>query len=55
MSPLRSDDLTEIFVVTDERVVLFRSPDTAEHRPDYGQVGDYPLIHQLVEHLQSSR
>lgn len=35
MSPVRSDDLTEINVREGDRIVPYYSPDTAEHEPKY--------------------
>ena len=38
MSPIDSDDLTEVYVQRGNSLVLYRSPRTAEHRPDYEEV-----------------
>ena len=38
MSPLKSDDLTEIIEVHDDAFVVVRSSDTADHKPDYREV-----------------
>jgi hypothetical protein len=43
MSPLKSDDLTEITWQRDDGLVLLRSPASAEHQPDYVVVAEFPL------------
>jgi hypothetical protein len=43
MSPLESDDLTEISEWRAGEVVLLRSPDSAEHSPDYAEIAVFPL------------
>lgn len=43
MSPVGSDDLTEISEWREDKVVLLRSPETAEHHPDYAEVAVFPL------------
>jgi hypothetical protein len=35
MSPYKCDDLTEVLCADDGGFVVLRSPDTAEHRPNY--------------------
>jgi hypothetical protein len=41
-SPVRSDDLTEIIEQVGDEFIALRSPDTAEHDPDYEEVGRFP-------------
>lgn len=41
MSPFASDDLTEVVVQRDGGYVVLRSPETAEHDPDYQEVAQY--------------
>ena len=43
MSPSRSDDLSEICDWRTNEVVLLKSADDAEHRPNYEQVAVFPL------------
>ena len=43
MSPYDSADLTETSEYNGHAIVLLRSPDTAEHEPDYRQVARFPL------------
>lgn len=42
MSPSESDDLTEIIVSRGNQVVVLWSPETAEHDPDYRELGRFP-------------
>lgn len=42
MSPSRSDDLTELVEAEGNTFVVLRSPDTAEHDPDYEEIGRFP-------------
>jgi DNA-directed RNA polymerase subunit RPC12/RpoP len=43
ISPDRSDDLTEIVEESDDgQFVVRRSPASAEHRPDYAEIGRFP-------------
>ncbi len=42
MSPYQSADLTEIVEPEGDMFVVFRSPDTAEHKPGYVAVGRFP-------------
>lgn len=41
-SPVQSDDLTEVVEDTGRGFVVMRSPDTAEHEPDYSPVATFP-------------
>jgi hypothetical protein len=43
MSPYDSDDLALITEFRDGVLVLLRSPETAEHHPDYEVVASFPL------------
>lgn len=40
-SPVESDDLTEVIDITGNSVVLLRSPEGAEHHPDYEAVAHF--------------
>jgi hypothetical protein len=42
MSPVRSEDLTELIEQEGQEFVVLRSPDTAEHDPDYQELGRFP-------------
>jgi hypothetical protein len=53
MSPCASDDLSEIITKQGETFVVFRSPDTARHTPDYQQVGAFPTLEHAGTHLDA--
>lgn len=40
-SPFKSDDLTEIVCEEDGAFVVYRSPDSAEHKPQYAPVSRF--------------
>jgi len=42
MSPVRSEDLTELVEQEGQEFVVLRSSDTAEHDPDYRELGRFP-------------
>jgi hypothetical protein len=42
MSPLESDDLTEVIAPDDDEFVVLWSPETAEHDADYRELGRFP-------------
>jgi hypothetical protein len=42
MSPYDSDDLTEVIERDGEEFVVLWSPETAEHHPDYRELGRFP-------------
>ena len=42
MTPTRSEDLTELIEQEKGEFVVLRSPDTAEHDPDYRELGRFP-------------
>jgi hypothetical protein len=44
MSPYDSDDLTEIIAKHGDSFVVFRSADTAGHKPNYQEVGVFPTL-----------
>jgi hypothetical protein len=43
MSPIDSENLTEVTERDGDEFVRLRSPDTAEHDPDYREVARFPL------------
>jgi len=51
MSPVRSEDLTELVEQEDNEFVVLRSPDTAEHEPDYIELGRFPTRAKAEEFL----
>lgn len=44
MSPTDSEDLTEVIERVDGKFVVMRSPETAEHGPDYRWVEGFPTL-----------
>ena len=54
MSPYESDDLTEVIRPRDGGFVVLRSPDTAEHLPDYCEVGRFSTRAQAEACLMSA-
>jgi hypothetical protein len=54
MSPYESDDLTEVIRPGDGGFVVLRSPDTAEHSPDYCEVGTFSTRAQAEAYLMST-
>jgi hypothetical protein len=44
MCPSESDDLTEVIERVDGKFVVMRSPETAEHDPDYRWVESFPTL-----------
>ena len=42
MTPSKSDDLTEVIEREGDKFVVFWSPETAEHGPNYHELGTFP-------------
>jgi hypothetical protein len=42
MSPYKSDDLTELVVPDGKEFIVLSSPHSAEHDPDYEELGRFP-------------
>jgi hypothetical protein len=53
MSPCHSEDGTEFIERDGDEFVAIRSPDTAEHDPDYCEVGRFPTREKAEEFLAS--
>jgi hypothetical protein len=53
MSPFDSENLTEIVEQDGKEFVAIRSPDTAEHDPDYRELGRFPSLKKAEEFLAS--
>jgi len=53
MSPFDSENLTEIVEHDGDEFVAIRSPDTAEHDPDYRELGRFPSLEKAEEFLAS--
>jgi hypothetical protein len=53
MSPFDSENLTEIIEQDGNEYVAIRSPVTAEHDPDYREIGRFPSFEKAEEFLAS--
>jgi hypothetical protein len=51
MTPVSSDDLTEVVFPRDGRFVLMQSPATAEHAPAYVEVGQFNSLREAEAYL----
>jgi hypothetical protein len=51
MSPFDSETLTTLIEADGKEFVVFWSPDTAEHEPDYRELGRFPTREQAIEFL----
>lgn len=54
MSPYKADDLTEVIEQHEDKFVVLWSPETAEHDPDYRELGTF-LTRQKAEAFLTSR
>lgn len=54
MTPTRSEDLTEFIEEENGEFVVIRSPDSAEHDPDYEEVGRFSTRAQAEEFLATT-
>ena len=53
MTPFDSENLTEVVEQDGNEFVAIRSPDTAEHDPDYRELGRFPTREKAEEYLAS--
>jgi hypothetical protein len=51
MTPVRSEDLTELIEQKGAEFVVLRSPETAEHDPDYRELGRFPTHDEALRFL----
>lgn len=51
-SPFDSDDLTFVIVEDSGSFVVMRSPDNAEHRPDYEEIGRFQTEALAAEFME---
>ena len=54
MTPYESEDLTELIEQDGGEFVAMRSPESAEHDPDYCLLGRFPTREQAEEFLAST-
>ena len=52
MTPAESEDLTEVIEPRGAEFVVLRSPETAEHDPDYRELGRFATRKQALEYLE---
>jgi hypothetical protein len=55
MSPYDSESFTSLIEEDGKEFVVFWSPDTAEHDPDYRVLGRFPTREKAVEFLSVDR
>ena len=53
MSPYKGADLTEIVEEHDGGFVVLRSPDSAEHLPDYCEIAKFSTREEAISYLES--
>lgn len=53
MSPEDSDELTEIILPEGDEFVVLWSPETAEHDPNYRELGRFKTRHQAKAFLET--
>jgi hypothetical protein len=53
MSPAKSEDLTELILPNGKEFIVLRSPDKAEHDPDYEELGRFPSRAKAQEFLSA--
>ena len=53
MSPFDSENLTALVLEDGKDFVAVRSPDTAEHDPDYRELGRFPTCEKAEKFLAS--
>jgi hypothetical protein len=51
MSPYESDDLTEVIAADGDEFVVLWSPETAEHDPEYCELGRFSSLPQAEAFL----
>ena len=53
MTPCESEELTTIIEEEGKEFVVFWSPETAEHEPDYCELGRFPSREKALEFLSA--
>jgi hypothetical protein len=53
MTPRRSEDLTTLIEEDSREFVVFWSPETAEHEPDYRELGRFPSRAKALKFLSA--
>ncbi|WP_300213337.1 hypothetical protein [Bradyrhizobium sp.] len=53
MTPFESEDLTEFILEENGRFIVLRSPDSAEDKPNYQELGNFPTHAEAEAFLDS--
>ena len=53
MSPYDSEELTTLIEEEGKEFVVLWSPETAEHKPDYRELGRFPSREQALQFLSA--
>ncbi|MGC2812924.1 MAG: hypothetical protein WA303_21465 [Bradyrhizobium sp.] len=53
MTPFKSEDLTTLIEEDGREFVVLWSPETAEHEPDYRELGRFPSHEKALEFLSA--
>ena len=53
VTPAESEDLTEVIDERGAEFIVLRSPDTAEHDPDYRELGRFATRKQALAFLEA--
>ena len=53
MSPHESADLTHVIEREGDKFIVMRSPETAEHEPDYRELGRFATREQALAFLEA--
>jgi hypothetical protein len=53
MTPYDSVDLTTLIEEEGKEFIVLRSPETAEHKPDYRELGRFPSREKALEFLSA--
>ena len=54
MTPYNSEDLTDLIEQDGDQFVVLRSPETAEHDPDYCELGSFASREKALELLSTN-
>jgi hypothetical protein len=52
MSPYDSDNATEVIEKRDGQFFVYRSPESAEHDPNYEQIAKFPTLQEAEAYLR---
>jgi hypothetical protein len=55
ITPYDSEDLTTLVEPEGQEFIVLRSPETAEHDPDYRELGRFPTREKALEFLSADQ